>query len=130
SSDRYAWGGLRPYASVNYVTAHDGFTLRDLVSYERKHNQANGEGSRDGTDDNWSFNCGAEGETDDARILALRRRQLRNLLTTLLLSTGLLMLVAGYEMGRTDGGNSSAYCQYNETGWVDWSLLDDPAWMP
>ncbi|MGP3925614.1 glycogen debranching protein GlgX [Streptomyces sp. 8N616] len=128
SSDLYAWGGRRPYASVNFVTAHDGFTLRDLVSYEQKHNEANGEGNRDGTNDNRSWNCGAEGETDDPRINALRRRQLRNLLTTLLLSTGVPMLVAGDEMGRTQGGNNNAYCQDNETGWVDWSLLEDPGW--
>ncbi|MEU3466524.1 glycogen debranching protein GlgX [Streptomyces sp. NPDC006687] len=128
SSDLYAWGGRRPYASVNFVTAHDGFTLRDLVSYERKHNEANGEANRDGTNDNRSWNCGAEGESDDPRITALRRRQLRNLLTTLLLSTGVPMLVAGDEFGRTQGGNNNAYCQDNETGWVDWSLLEDPAW--
>ncbi|WP_030295151.1 glycogen debranching protein GlgX [Streptomyces katrae] len=128
SSDLYAWGGRRPYASVNFVTAHDGFTLRDLVSYERKHNEANGEAGRDGTNDNRSWNCGAEGETDDVRIGELRRRQLRNLLTTLLLSTGVPMLVAGDEFGRTQGGNNNAYCQDNETGWVDWSLLEDPAW--
>ncbi|MFF1340195.1 glycogen debranching protein GlgX [Streptomyces sp. NPDC058290] len=128
SSDLYAWGGRRPYASVNFVTAHDGFTLRDLVSYERKHNEANGEAGRDGTNDNRSWNCGAEGESDDARIGVLRRRQLRNLLTTLLLSTGVPMLVAGDEFGRTQGGNNNAYCQDNETGWVDWSLLEDPAW--
>ncbi|WP_435854223.1 glycogen debranching protein GlgX [Streptomyces subrutilus] len=129
SSDLYAWGGRRPYASVNFVTAHDGFTLRDLVSYERKHNDANGEEGRDGTHDNRSWNCGAEGESDDARIGALRRRQLRNLLTTLLLSTGVPMLVAGDEFGRTQGGNNNAYCQDNETGWVDWSLPAEPAWQ-
>ncbi|CAM5600054.1 Glycogen debranching enzyme [Streptomyces hirsutus] len=128
SSDLYDWGGRRPYASVNFVTAHDGFTLRDLVSYERKHNEANGEGNRDGTDDNRSWNCGAEGESGDPDVLALRRRQLRNLLATLLLSTGVPMLVAGDEMGRTQRGNNNAYCQDNETGWVDWSLLDDPGW--
>ncbi|MEV7140370.1 glycogen debranching protein GlgX [Streptomyces tauricus] len=128
SSDLYAWGGRRPYASVNFVTAHDGFTLRDMVSYERKHNEANGEGNRDGTDDNRAWNCGAEGETADARIRALRRRQLRNLLTTLLLSTGVPMLVAGDELGRTQGGNNNAYCQDNEISWLDWSLLDDPGW--
>ncbi|WP_260609684.1 glycogen debranching protein GlgX [Streptomyces sp. WAC06614] len=128
SSDLYAWGGRRPYASVNFVTAHDGFTLRDLVSYERKHNEANGEDNRDGTHDNRSWNCGAEGETDDVRILSLRRRQLRNLLTTLLLSTGVPMLVAGDEFGRTQGGNNNAYCQDNPTGWVDWSLTEEPAW--
>ncbi|MCX3059967.1 glycogen debranching protein GlgX, partial [Streptomyces beihaiensis] len=128
SSDLYGWGGRRPYASVNHVTAHDGFTLRDLVTYERKHNEANGEGNRDGTDDNRSWNCGAEGETDDPDVRALRRRQLRNLLTTLLLSTGVPMLVAGDEFGRTQGGNNNAYCQDNEVGWVDWGLLDDPVW--
>ncbi|WP_408645943.1 glycogen debranching protein GlgX [Streptomyces odonnellii] len=124
SSDLYAWGGRRPYASVNYLTAHDGFTLRDLVSYERKHNEANGESNRDGTDHNRSWNCGAEGETDDPAVNALRRRQLRNLLTTLLVSTGVPMLVAGDEMGRTQGGNNNAYCQDSEVSWVDWSLLD------
>ncbi|WP_435866230.1 glycogen debranching protein GlgX [Streptomyces xinghaiensis] len=128
SSDLYAWGGRRPYASVNFVTAHDGFTLRDLVSYERKHNEANGEDNRDGTDDNRSWNCGAEGETGDPAVTALRRRQLRNLMTTLLLSTGVPMLVAGDEMGRTQGGNNNAYCQDNETGWVDWSLPGLPEW--
>ncbi|WP_329355699.1 glycogen debranching protein GlgX [Streptomyces anulatus] len=128
SSDLYAWGGRRPYASVNFVTAHDGFTLRDLVSYEQKHNEANGEGNRDGTSDNRAWNCGVEGESDDPEINALRRRQLRNLLTTLLLSTGVPMLVAGDEMGRTQGGNNNAYCQDNETGWLDWSLLEEPAW--
>ncbi|MEV8525635.1 glycogen debranching protein GlgX [Streptomyces sp. NPDC052000] len=126
SSDLYAWGGRRPYASINFVTAHDGFTLRDLVSYERKHNEANGEGNRDGTHDNRSWNCGVEGETDDPRVNALRRRQLRNLLTTLLVSTGVPMLVAGDEMGRTQGGNNNAYCQDGEVSWVDWSLLEKP----
>ncbi|KPC82665.1 glycogen debranching protein GlgX [Streptomyces sp. NRRL S-4] len=128
SSDLYAWGGRRPYASVNFVTAHDGFTLRDLVSYEQKHNEANGEGNRDGTDDNRAWNGGAEGETDDPDVNALRRRQLRNLLTTLLLSTGVPMLVAGDEMGRTQGGNNNAYCQDNEVSWLDWSLLEEPRW--
>ncbi|MFG2495896.1 glycogen debranching protein GlgX [Streptomyces caniferus] len=130
SSDLYAWGGRRPYASVNFITAHDGFTLRDLVSYEHKRNADNGEGNRDGTHDNRSWNCGAEGETDDQEVRALRRRQLRNLLTTLLLSTGVPMLVAGDEMGRTQHGNNNAYCQDNETSWLDWSLLDDPEWRP
>ncbi|MGW4076792.1 glycogen debranching protein GlgX [Streptomyces asiaticus] len=128
SSDLYERGGRRPYASVNFITAHDGFTLRDLVSYERKHNEANGEGNRDGSADNRAWNCGAEGETDDPGIRALRRRQLRNLLATLLLSTGVPMLVAGDELGRTQGGNNNAYCQDNETGWLDWSLLEDPGW--
>ncbi|MBM7442036.1 glycogen debranching protein GlgX [Streptomyces sp. HB132] len=128
SSDLYAWGGRRPYASVNLVTAHDGFTLRDLVSYEQKHNEANGEGNRDGTNDNRSWNGGAEGGTDDPDVDALRRRQLRNLLSTLLLSTGVPMLVAGDEMGRTQGGNNNAYCQDNEVSWLDWSLLEQPRW--
>ncbi|MFE5741997.1 glycogen debranching protein GlgX [Streptomyces celluloflavus] len=130
SSDLYAWGGRRPYASVNFITAHDGFTLRDLVSYEHKRNADNGEGNQDGTDDNRAWNCGAEGETDDPAVTALRRRQLRNLLTTLLLSTGVPMLVAGDEMGRTQHGNNNAYCQDNATSWLDWSLLDDPRWRP
>ena len=122
SSDLYGDDGRRPFASVNFVTAHDGFTLRDLVSYDRKHNEANGEGNRDGTDDNRSWNHGVEGETDDAAVLADRRRSLRNLLTTLLLSTGVPMLVAGDEMGRTQGGNNNAYCQDDEVSWVDWDL--------
>jgi isoamylase len=128
SSDLYAWGGRRPYASVNFVTAHDGFTLRDLVSYDRKHNEANGEGNADGTDDNRSWNCGTEGWSDDPAVTALRRRQLRNMLTTLLLSTGVPMLVAGDEMGRTQGGNNNAYCQDDPTSWIDWSLLEEPGW--
>ncbi|MFI0222851.1 glycogen debranching protein GlgX [Streptomyces lydicus] len=128
SSDLYAWGGRRPYASVNFVTAHDGFTLRDLVSYEHKRNADNGENNRDGTHDNRAWNCGAEGETDDPEVNALRRRQVRNLLTTLLLSTGVPMLVAGDEMGRTQHGNNNAYCQDNALSWVDWSLLEDPHW--
>ncbi|MGX1760147.1 glycogen debranching protein GlgX [Streptomyces lydicus] len=130
SSDLYAWGGRRPYASVNFITAHDGFTLRDLVTYEHKRNADNGEGNRDGTGDNRSWNCGAEGESDDREVRALRRRQLRNLLSTLLLSTGVPMLVAGDEMGRTQHGNNNAYCQDNETSWLDWSLLEDPEWRP
>ncbi|MCS0634139.1 glycogen debranching protein GlgX [Streptomyces sp. LP05-1] len=126
SSDLYAWGGRRPYASVNFVTAHDGFTLRDLVTYEHKHNEANGEGNRDGTHDNRAWNCGTEGESEDPAVNALRLRQIRNLLTTLLLSTGVPMLVAGDEMGRTQGGNNNAYCQDNEVSWLDWSLPDRP----
>lgn len=128
SSDLYAWGGRRPYASVNFITAHDGFTLRDLVSYERKHNEANGEDNRDGTNDNRAWNCGHEGETDDPAVGGLRRRQLRNMLSTLLLSTGVPMLVAGDETGRTQGGNNNAYCQDNEISWLDWSLPQDPDW--
>jgi glycogen operon protein len=125
SSDLYADDGRRPYASVNFVTAHDGFTLRDLVSYDRKHNEANGEDNRDGTNDNRSWNHGAEGETSDPVILELRRRQLRNLLTTLLLSTGVPMLVAGDEMGRTQRGNNNAYCIDDDTTWLDWSLREE-----
>jgi glycogen operon protein len=122
SSDLYAQGGRRPYASINFVTSHDGFTLRDLVSYNTKHNEANGEANRDGEVHNLSWNCGVEGHTDDAAILALRARQARNFLATLLTSQGVPMLVAGDEMGRTQHGNNNAYCQDNEIGWVDWDL--------
>ncbi|WP_246222660.1 glycogen debranching protein GlgX [Phytoactinopolyspora limicola] len=127
SSDLYADDGRRPYASINFVTAHDGFTLRDLVSYNNKHNDANGEENRDGTDDNRSWNHGAEGiEADaDPDIARLRHRQLRNLMTTLLLSTGVPMITAGDEMGRTQHGNNNAYCLDNETTWVDWSLREE-----
>jgi glycogen operon protein len=121
SSDLYADDGRLPFASINFVTAHDGFTLRDLVSYDRKHNEANGEDNRDGTDDNRSYNCGAEGSTDDPAINALRLRQARNLLVTLLLSTGAPMIVAGDERWRTQGGNNNAYVQDNPTSWVSWS---------
>ena len=127
SSDLYQADGRLPSASVNFVTAHDGFTLRDLVSYERKHNEANGEDSRDGTDNNRSWNCGVEGDTDDPAVLALRHRQQRNMLATLLLSQGVPMLVAGDEINRTQRGNNNAYCQDNELSWLDWDL-DDPAW--
>jgi isoamylase len=122
SSDLYKQDSRRPVASVNFVTAHDGFTLADLVSYDHKHNEANGEGNRDGSDDNRSWNCGAEGPTDDPAILALRARQKRNFLTTLLLSQGVPMLLAGDEMGRTQHGNNNAYCQDNEISWVDWAI--------
>ena len=115
----------RPWASVNFVTAHDGFTLRDVVSYEHKHNQANGEGGRDGTDNNRSANYGVEGDTDDASILAVRLRQARNLAATLLLSTGTPMICGGDEMGRSQGGNNNAYCQDNPVSWTDWSGLFD-----
>jgi isoamylase len=125
SSDLYEWSGRKPYASINFVTAHDGFTLRDLVSYEQKHNEANCEDNRDGTDDNRSWNCGAEGETDDEEINTLRARQQRNLLTTLLLSQGVPMLLAGDELGRTQRGNNNAYCQDNEISWVDWEHTDE-----
>ncbi|WP_147942399.1 glycogen debranching protein GlgX [Microbispora sp. CSR-4] len=123
SSDLYASSGRRPVASINFVTAHDGFTLNDLVSYDHKHNEANGEGNRDGTDDNRSWNCGAEGPVEDPGIVRLRRRQRRNLLTTLFVSQGVPMLLAGDEFGRTQNGNNNAYCQDNETSWIDWSLI-------
>jgi glycogen operon protein len=123
SSDIFDRAGRRPRASVNFVTAHDGFTLHDLVSYDRKHNEANLEDGRDGHDDNLSWNCGAEGPTDDPAILALRERQKRNFLATLLLSQGLPMLLAGDELDRTQQGNNNAYCQDNDIGWIDWSTL-------
>jgi isoamylase len=122
SSDLYAQSGRRPYASINFVTAHDGFTLHDLVTYNDKHNEANGEDSRDGTDNNRSWNCGVEGETDDPAINALRTRQVRNLLATLLLSQGVPMLLAGDAIGHTQKGNNNAYCQDNEISWIDWDL--------
>jgi glycogen operon protein len=120
SGDLYASDGRHPVASVNFVTCHDGLTLADLVSYDTKHNEANGEGGRDGTDDNRSWNCGAEGPTDDPGILALRERQACNFLATLLLSQGVPMLTAGDEMGRSQRGNNNAYCQDNEISWVHW----------
>ena len=120
SSDLYATSGRRPVASINFVTCHDGFTLHDLVSYNHKHNEANGEGNRDGTDDNRSWNCGAEGPTDDPAINELRARQKRNFLVTLFLSQGVPMLLAGDEMGRTQAGNNNAYCQDTEMSWLDW----------
>jgi isoamylase len=122
SSDLYERGGRRPYASINFVTAHDGFTLRDLVSYDEKHNEANGEGNNDGENHNLSHNYGAEGPTDDAGIRRVRARQRRNLMATLLLSQGVPMILSGDEMGRTQGGNNNAYCQDNELSWLDWSL--------
>jgi len=121
SSDLYARDGRRPVASVNFVTAHDGFTLADLVSYERKHNEANGEDNRDGTDDNRSWNCGVEGATEDKAVLDLRARQRRNFLATLFCSQGVPMLLAGDELGRSQQGNNNAYCQDNELSWIDWS---------
>ncbi len=120
SSDLYQSDGRGPLASVNLVTSHDGFTLRDLVSYDRKHNEANGEGNRDGSDDNRSWNCGVEGPTDDPAVLALRERQQRNLLSTLLLSQGVPMVLAGDEFGRSQQGNNNAWCQDNETSWLEW----------
>ena len=122
SSDLYGHNGRLPYASVNFITAHDGFTLHDLVSYNDKHNDANGEENRDGHDDNLSWNSGAEGDTDKAEISALRERQKRNFLAMLFLSQGVPMLLAGDESGRTQRGNNNAYCQDNEISWLDWKL--------
>jgi glycogen operon protein len=124
SSDLYETSGRTPNASVNFITAHDGFTLHDLVSHNDKHNEANLEDNRDGTDNNLSWNCGAEGPTDDEAINTLRARQKRNLLATLLLSQGVPMLVAGDELGRTQGGNNNAYCQDNPISWLDWDHTD------
>jgi isoamylase len=129
SSDLYQDDGRRPYASINFVTAHDGFTLRDLVTYERKHNLAHGESNRDGTDDNRSGNYGHEGETGDPGINLLRRRQIRNVLSTLILSSGVPMLTAGDESGRTQRGDNNAYCMDDETSWLDWGLLGEPEWV-
>ena len=125
SSDLYNRSSRRPYASINFVTAHDGFTLADLVSYNDKHNEANGEDNRDGHNHNLSWNCGVEGPTDDPAVRALRARQQRNLIATLLLSQGVPMLLAGDEIGRTQQGNNNAYCQDNAIGWVDWQLDAD-----
>ncbi|MEX1908402.1 glycogen debranching protein GlgX [Janibacter melonis] len=122
SSDLYEHSGRRPFASINFVIAHDGFTLRDLVSYNDKHNEANGEDGRDGESHNRSWNCGVEGPTDDPEVLALRARQQRNILTTLLLSQGVPMIAHGDELGRTQDGNNNVYCQDNETSWMDWEL--------
>ncbi|WP_219108203.1 glycogen debranching protein GlgX [Austwickia sp. TVS 96-490-7B] len=122
SSDLYAHSGRRPIASINFIVAHDGFTLRDLVSYDEKHNDANGEGNNDGESHNRSWNCGVEGPTEDTAIRALRRQQMRNLLTTLMLSQGVPMLAHGDELGRTQQGNNNVYCQDNELSWIDWDL--------
>jgi isoamylase len=125
SNDLYAHNGRQPYASINFVTAHDGFTLHDLVSYNEKHNEANGEDNRDGENNNLSSNNGAEGPTDDPAIIAKRERQKRNFLATLLLSQGVPMISHGDELGRTQQGNNNAYCQDNEISWIDWNLSDD-----
>ena len=122
SSDLYEHGGRRPYASINFITAHDGFCLHDLVSYNEKHNEANGEGNKDGTDYNLSWNCGIEGPTDNQEVAKLRERQKRNFIATLILSQGVPMLLAGDEIGRTQKGNNNAYCQDNEISWIDWDL--------
>jgi isoamylase len=126
SSDLYESDSRRPVASINFVTAHDGFTLADLVSYNEKHNEANGEDNRDGESFNRSWNCGAEGVTEDPDVLRLRRRQQRNLLATLFLSQGVPMLLGGDELGRTQQGNNNAYCQDNEISWYDWEHVDEP----
>ena len=125
SSDLYERGGRTPHASINFITAHDGFTLHDLVSYNDKHNDANGEGNRDGHDQNRSWNCGVEGETDDANVNELRARQRRNFIATLLLSQGVPMLLAGDEICRTQRGNNNAYCQDNDVSWLDWRLAPE-----
>jgi glycogen operon protein len=124
SSDLYAQTGRLPYASINFVTAHDGFTLADLVSYHDKHNEANGDSNADGESHNRSWNCGAEGPTDDPAIIALRARQQRNILITLLLSQGVPMLLGGDELGRSQQGNNNGYCQDNELSWYDWEAVD------
>ena len=125
SSDLYQDDGRKPYASINFVTAHDGFTLCDLVSYNQKHNEANQDDNRDGTDNNDSWNMGVEGPTDDQAINALRERQMRNFLATLMLSQGVPMLAGGDEVARSQRGNNNAYCQDNELAWYDWNL-DEP----
>jgi glycogen operon protein len=125
SSDLYEDDGRKPYASINFITAHDGFTLQDLVSYEQKHNEANGENNRDGSDDNMSWNCGAEGPTDDVNIIRLRERQKRNLFATLMFSEGVPMVLAGDELSHTQNGNNNAYCQDNELSWLHWDVESD-----
>jgi glycogen operon protein len=125
SSDLYAHSGRSPYASINFVTCHDGFTLEDLVSYNTKHNQANLEDNRDGSDDNLSWNCGCEGPSDDPRVRELRARQKRNFMATLLLSQGVPMILGGDEIGRSQQGNNNAYCQDNELSWFHWQLTDE-----
>jgi isoamylase len=122
SSDLYEGDGRRPYASINFITAHDGFSLQDSVSYDHKHNDANGEGNRDGADDNNSWNCGAEGPTDDNNIIALRERQKRNLFATLLFSQGVSMIYGGDELSHTKNGNNNTYCQDNDLTWANWNL--------
>ncbi len=125
SSDLYEQSGRRPYASINFITCHDGFSLKDLVCYNGKHNDANGEGNRDGADNNDSWNCGVEGPTDNLEIIALRARQKRNFIATLILSQGVPMLLAGDEFGHTQQGNNNTYCQDNELSWLNWDLAED-----
>ncbi|HXG10519.1 MAG TPA: glycogen debranching protein GlgX [Gemmataceae bacterium] len=125
SSDLYQQTGRAPYASINFITCHDGFTLQDLVSYNHKHNEANGEENRDGTDANYSWNCGVEGPTDDPKVRALRERQKRNLIATLFFSQGVPMLLGGDELSHTQKGNNNAYCQDNELTWLHWDLDEE-----
>jgi glycogen operon protein len=125
SADLYDHRGRKPWASVNFITAHDGFTLTDLWSYNDKHNEANGEGNRDGNSDNRSWNCGVEGPTDDPKVRDLRERLRRNTIATLLLSQGTPMVLMGDEIGRTQKGNNNAYCQDNEIGWLDWTPSEE-----
>jgi isoamylase len=127
SADLYEASGRKPHASINFITAHDGFTLRDLVSYNEKHNEANAEDNRDGNNDNRSWNCGVEGPSQDPEVTALRARQKRNLLATLLFSQGVPMVLAGDELGHTQQGNNNAYCQDNRTSWLDWDLSEESA---
>src|SRR4029079_14455153 len=127
SPDIYAAECREPEQSVNFVTCHDGFTLADVVSYDAKHNEANGEDNRDGNDQNLSWNCGVEGPTDDASIERLRQRQVKNLLALELLAVGVSMLTMGDEVRRTQLGNNNAYCQDNELSWFDWRLVDEHA---
>jgi isoamylase len=124
SSDLYADDGRLPENSINFITCHDGFTLRDLVSYNYKHNEDNGEDNRDGTNDNLSWNCGVEGETDDPEVMALRRRQAKNSIAILMISRGVPMLLAGDEVLRTQRGNNNTWCQNNELSWFDWRLVE------
>jgi glycogen operon protein len=127
SPDLYAVSGRQSHHSINFITCHDGFTLADLVSYNEKHNLANGEENRDGANDNNSWNCGVEGPSDDPAIQALRRRQMRNCAALLMVSGGVPMILAGDEMARTQRGNNNAYCQDNEVSWVDWTLVEKNA---
>ncbi len=129
SADLYQATGRMPINSINFITCHDGFTLNDLVSYNHKHNEANSEDNRDGTDDNLSWNCGVEGETNDPEIEALRERQIKNFLAILMLSQGVPMILAGDEIRRTQHGNNNAYCQDNEISWFDWRLEEKNAGM-
>ena len=124
SPDLYQWEGRGACASVNFITAHDGFTLKDMVSYNEKHNEANGEGNGDGSNDNYSWNCGWEGDTQDPQVNRLRMKQMKNAVAMLLVSQGTPMILAGDEMANTQWGNNNAYCQDNEISWIDWSLLN------